>query len=159
MVSNGLRVKKSTDPNSCPSGWKIWSPRNKNDWIIVYNALGRNKGNYPFKPYLLIDITRNQNGCGGCTSHAMKSGVTQQSSWGTSDGSAWWLRDTTYMSVVICLEWLEHLYFGNCFSLGSLCALDSFFQSYLNDPKLQISPKHNSTQKNLAFIACLNSLL
>ena len=95
-VTNGLRVSKSTQPNSCPSGWKIWSPRNKNDWTLVYNALGKNFANYPNNPHLIVDVTRGQNGCGGCKNYAMNSGVTQQSSWHTSDGSAWWLRDSVY---------------------------------------------------------------
>ena len=95
-VYNGLRVKKSTEQSSCPVGWKIWSPRNKADWTAVYNAFGHNINNYPRKPHLLVDVTRNANGCGGCTKFAMKSGVKQQSSWRTEDGSAWWLRDTKY---------------------------------------------------------------
>merc|ERR1712046_95094 len=33
---------------------------------------------------------------GGCTKYAMKSGVSQQGSWTTSDGSNWWLRDGKY---------------------------------------------------------------
>ena len=46
-ISNGRRVRKSTEKNSCPDGFKIWSPRNKNDWTIVYNAMGKNINNYP----------------------------------------------------------------------------------------------------------------
>ena len=98
-ITNGLKVSKSTEKNSCPSGWKIWSPRNKNDWTLVYNALGKNIANYPRAPHLLVDVTRNANGCSGCSSfnnYAMNSTVSQQSSWKTSDGSAWWLRDTKY---------------------------------------------------------------
>ena len=95
-VSNGLKVFKSTEKNSCPSGWKIWSPRNKNDWTIVYNALGKNINNYPRKPYLIVDVTRDTKGCGGCAKYAMKSGVSQQSSWKTTDDSDWWLRDTKH---------------------------------------------------------------
>ena len=95
-VTDGKRVKKSTEADSCPSGWKIWSPRNKNDWTLVYEALGKNIKNYPKKPNLIVDVTRNANGCGGCTKHAMKSGVSQQSSWRTKDGSDWWLRDSKH---------------------------------------------------------------
>merc|ERR1719201_2610998 len=95
-VSNGRRVKKSIEKDSCPTGYKIWSPRNKNDWTIVYNAMKKNINNYPKKPHLIIDVTRPANGCGGCTKYAMKSGVGQQGSWKTSDGSAWWLRDAKY---------------------------------------------------------------
>merc|ERR1719199_2138533 len=95
-ISNGLKVRKSTEKDSCPDGWKIWSPRNKNDWTIVYNAMGKSINNYPKKPHLIIDVTRAANGCGGCTKYAMKSGVGQQGSWRTTDGSAWWLRDSKY---------------------------------------------------------------
>ena len=95
-VSNGLDVYKSTSKNSCPSGWKLWSPRNKNDWTLVFNALGKDIANYPRKPHLIVDVTRAGDGCGGCTNYAMKSTVSQQSSWHTSDGSAWWLRDSKY---------------------------------------------------------------
>ena len=95
-VANGLKVSKSTDKNSCPSGWKIWSPRNKDDWTLVYNALGKGFENYPQNPSLIVDVTRSQNGCGGCKDYAMNSGVSAQSSWKTSDGSAWWLRDSKY---------------------------------------------------------------
>ena len=78
MVANGLKVSKSTQKNSCPTGWKIWSPRNKNDWTIVYNALGQNFRNYPKKTALIVDVTRNDNGCGGCKNYAMNSDVSQQ---------------------------------------------------------------------------------
>ena len=95
-VTSGKKVKKSTEANSCPTGWKIWSPRNKNDWTLVYNALGKNIHNYPRGPHLIVDVTRDANGCGGCGDYAMKSGVSEQSTWRTTDGSDWWLRDTKY---------------------------------------------------------------
>ena len=95
-VTNGLRVYRSTEKNSCPSGWKIWSPRNKNDWTLVYNALGKNFADYPNNPQLIVDVTRNQNGCPGCKNYAMNSGVIEQVLWQTSDGSAWWLRNSRY---------------------------------------------------------------
>ena len=95
-ITRGLRVSKITQQDSCPDGWKIWSPRNKADWTEVYQALGKNIHNYPRKPQLIIDVTRNTNGCGGCTHFAMKSGVPGQNSWKTSDGSGWWLRNTKY---------------------------------------------------------------
>ena len=95
-ITNGLKVSKISEQNSCPIGWKIWSPRNKADWTAVYRALGSNIRNYPRKPHLIVDVTRNANGCGGCTKFGMNSGVKQQSSWKTSDDSAWWLRDTKY---------------------------------------------------------------
>merc|ERR1712187_1030275 len=95
-VDNGRAVRRSTEKHSCPKGFKIWSPRNKNDFTAVYNAMKKNIANYPRKPHLIVDVTRPANGCGGCTKYAMKSGVSQQGSWGTSDGSAWWLRDGRY---------------------------------------------------------------
>ena len=95
-VTNGLKVKKSSEKHSCPTGFKIWSPRNKNDWTVVYNAMAKKIENYPRKPHLIVDVTRPANGCGGCTKYAMKSGVSQQGSWKTTDGSNWWLRDGKY---------------------------------------------------------------
>merc|ERR1711939_312527 len=95
-IRNGRGVRRSSDKSSCPTGWKIWSPRNKNDWIKVYNAMGKNINNYPKKPHFIVDVTRPANGCGGCTKYAMKSTTAQQGSWRTTDGSAWWLRDAKY---------------------------------------------------------------
>ena len=95
-VKGGLDVYKSTQKNSCPTGYKLWAPSNKADWAIVYNALGKSFHNYPRKPYLIIDVTRPENGCGGCKGYAMKSGVPEQSSWQTKDGNTWWLRDSAY---------------------------------------------------------------
>ena len=92
-VTNGLKISKSTQKNSCPKGWKLWSPRSKQDWTTV---LGSTTGKIPAAPHLIVDVTRATNGCGGCTKYPMKSGVPQQSSWVTSDGSPWWLRDTKY---------------------------------------------------------------
>ena len=96
LIKNGLRIKKSVEKHSCPKGYKIWSPRNKADWTVVYNAMKKNIANYPRKPHLLVDVTRPANGCGGCTKFAMKSGVSGQASWKTTDGSAWWLRDSKF---------------------------------------------------------------
>ena len=62
----------------------------------MIGVLGKKLKDYPANPHLIIDVTRSQNGCGGCKDYAMNSGVTQQSSWQTSDGSPWWLRDSTY---------------------------------------------------------------
>lgn len=78
-ITSGHKISKSIDKNSCPVGWKIWAPQNKADWTIVYNAMSKNIKNYPKAPYLIIDVTRSSNGCGGCTGHPMKSGVSQQS--------------------------------------------------------------------------------
>merc|ERR1712048_71398 len=83
--------------DSCPAGFKLWSPRNKNDWTIIFNAMGKNINNYPRKPNLLIDITKSSNGNNNAgKNYAMKSTVSQQKPWKTQDGSAWWLRDAKY---------------------------------------------------------------
>ena len=95
-ITNGREVRRSTEANSCPPGWKIWSPRTENDWTLVYNGENSGDFSYPENPHLIVDVTRDQDGCGGCGKYAMKSGVLEQSSWRTSDGSAWWLRDTKW---------------------------------------------------------------
>ena len=77
-ITNGLKLSKSTQSNSCPSGWKIWSPRNKNDWTLVYNAMDQDMKNYPQKPFLIVDVTRDADGCGGCQNYAMNSKVSNQ---------------------------------------------------------------------------------
>merc|ERR1712003_54352 len=56
-VDNGIKVSKRTQKNSCPAGYKIWSPPSKQDWTAVYNAMGQNYNNYPRKPHLIIDVT------------------------------------------------------------------------------------------------------
>merc|ERR1719440_2504770 len=84
-------VRRSKDRNSCPRGTKIFAPSNKNDWRTFLGSAG------PLaKPHWIIDITRPQNGCGGCTSNPMNSHNRNQKTWKTSDGSPWWLRSTKY---------------------------------------------------------------
>jgi len=84
-------VYRSTQKNSCPKGMKIWSPRTRNDWKVFLISA------QPLRaPNFIIDVTRPQNGCGGCTKYPMNSKTPQQATWRTSDGSAWWLRSTTY---------------------------------------------------------------
>ena len=95
-VHHGKPVSKNTDKNSCPDGYKIWSPRTKDDWTIVYYAMGKDIGNYPKKDSLIIDVTNANNGCGGCGTEAMNSGNAKQSVWKTSDKTDWWLRDTKH---------------------------------------------------------------
>ena len=70
--------------------------RNKDDWKAVYIKLKQDINNYPYKPQLIVDVTRAAGGCGGCWNYAMNSKVSQQSSWKTTDGSDWWLRDTKF---------------------------------------------------------------
>jgi hypothetical protein len=86
-----LDVRKSKDKNSCPDGTKIFSPSTKNDWRTFLASTGRLAA-----PHWIIDITRPQNGCGGCKNNAMNWKNRNQKSWKTSDGSPWWLRKTKY---------------------------------------------------------------
>ena len=91
-----MEVSRSTDKNSCPPGYKIWSPRNKMDWQIVYIALGKDLSNYPNNT--IVDVTHPyDNYCPGCKDNAMKStNANIGTLWRTSDGSDWWLRDTKF---------------------------------------------------------------
>ena len=92
IVRKGLRVKMSTERNSCPLGWKIFSPRSKQDWITVKKSVKE----WPMNPSLLVDITRPVSGCQDCERFPMNSGVLEQSLWVTQDRSPWWLRDTRH---------------------------------------------------------------
>jgi len=86
-----LTVHRSTQKNSCPNGMKIFSPQSRQDWKTFLSSA------QPLRaPNWIIDVTRPNNGCGGCTRSAMKGSTPQQSSWKTSDGSPWWLRSTRY---------------------------------------------------------------
>jgi len=88
---NCLDVRKSTDKSSCPSGTKIFAPRSREDWKTFINSA------QPLRaPHWIIDVTRPQNGCGGCTRNEMNSENKNQKSWTTADGAAWWLRSTRY---------------------------------------------------------------
>merc|ERR1719217_1845239 len=86
-----LDIYKSTDKNSCPVGTKLFSPRSRADWkTFLASATPLRSPNW------IVDITRPQNGCGGCTNAAMNSASPQQATWQTSDGSAWWLRNAAF---------------------------------------------------------------
>lgn len=89
-----LTTYRSTDPNSCPSGFKIFSPASAQDWETVQASVDIISDLR--SPHFIVDVTRPENSCGGCTGSAMNSNVESQSSWVTSDGSPWFLRDTTY---------------------------------------------------------------
>ena len=95
-VTNGIRVSRVDQKNSCPIGYKIWSPRSRHDWSAVYNALGQNIRNYPRQPHLIVDVTRALDKCDTCDTTAMKSSAAHTSWWRTSDGSPWWLRDSVF---------------------------------------------------------------
>jgi len=87
-----LDVSKSVEKNSCPDGTKLFSPRTREDWkTFIASATALRAPNW------IIDIVRSDDGCGsGCTSFAMKSDSPEQATWHTSDGSPWWLRDSSY---------------------------------------------------------------
>jgi len=70
---------------------KIFSPASREDWKTFLSSA------VPLRaPNFIVDITRPQNGCGGCTKYSMKSSSPQQATWKTSDGSPWWLRSTVF---------------------------------------------------------------
>merc|ERR1719379_1705830 len=84
-------VRRSADKSSCPLGTKLFSPRSRQDWDTFI------KSAEPLRaPNWIVDVTRPQNGCGGCTRYSMNAETSQQSTWRTQDGSPWWLRSTRY---------------------------------------------------------------
>jgi len=88
---NCLAVRKSTEKNSCPLGTKLFSPASKEDWKTFINSA------QPLRaPHWIVDITRPQLGCGGCTRYAMNYGEPAQRTWRTADGSPWFLRSEKY---------------------------------------------------------------
>lgn len=89
--TNCLRVRKATQKNSCPAGTKLFSPASKADWKTFISSARPLRS-----PNWIIDITRPQNGCGGCVKSAMNFGEPAQRTWRTADGSPWWLRSTKY---------------------------------------------------------------
>lgn len=86
-----LSVSKSTQKNSCPVGTKLFSPASRSDWKTIVTSTTPLRS-----PHWIVDITRPQNGCGGCTKYSMNYGEPAQRTWRTSDGSPWWLRSTKY---------------------------------------------------------------
>merc|ERR1719321_115885 len=66
-------VYRSTQKNSCPAGMKLFSPRSRADWKVFLDSAGPLRA-----PHWIIDVTRPQNGCGGCTRYPMKSSTAQQ---------------------------------------------------------------------------------
>jgi len=90
---NCFDVYRSTDQNSCPSGFKLYSPASAEDWAVLGASTHMDSLANPFS---IIDITRSANGCGGCTGAAMNSDSPEQSSWTTSDGSPWSLRSDPF---------------------------------------------------------------
>jgi hypothetical protein len=94
-VDNGHTTYRRTDQNSCPEGFKIYSPRSAEDWRTIEASVNFNEFN---SPYNIVDVTRPSQGCGGCTGNAMNSDNAAQvgSGWTTDDGSPWFLRNGAF---------------------------------------------------------------
>jgi len=86
-----LDVSRSMQKNSCPVGTKIFSPASSTDWKTFLASAKPLRS-----PQFIIDITRPQNGCGGCKYKPMNSKTPSQMTWRTADGSPWWLRSSLY---------------------------------------------------------------
>ena len=84
-------VRRTSDKISCPEGTKLFAPASQADWKSFIASASPLRA-----PNWIIDVTRPQNGCGGCTGNAMNSGNANQKSWVTQDQAPWWLRSTTY---------------------------------------------------------------
>merc|ERR1719456_1188817 len=82
-----LDVSGSYQENSCPRGTKLFAPASRADWKTFLASTQPVRS-----PSFIIDVTRPQDGCGGCTEFAMNSEESAQVTWGTSDGSPWWMR-------------------------------------------------------------------
>merc|ERR1719183_3060961 len=80
-------VWRSHADNSCPYGTKIFSPRSREDWKTFLASAAPVRA-----PHFIMDVTRPQDGCGGCKDHAMKSTIAEVATWKTSDSSPWWIR-------------------------------------------------------------------
>ena len=35
LITSGLNIYRSTDANSCPTGWKLFAPASQEDWATV----------------------------------------------------------------------------------------------------------------------------
>jgi len=91
LCVNCLDIRRSQDKGSCPDGTKLFSPRTRTDWKTFLASAKPVRA-----PHWIVDVTRPQTGCGGCTKHPMNSKSNSQRSWTTTDGSPWWLRSTKY---------------------------------------------------------------
>jgi len=81
-------VSASTQVNSCPVGTKLFSPESRSDWKTFLDSTTPVRA-----PHWILDVTRPQNGCGGCDEYAMRSDAPEQATWVTADGTPWWLRE------------------------------------------------------------------
>jgi len=73
--------------SSCPEGTKLFAPESLEDWTTFLASATPLRA-----PHWIVDITRPQDGCGGCDGFAMHSGQAEQATWVTKDGSPWFLR-------------------------------------------------------------------
>jgi len=87
-----IDVHKTTQKNSCPVGTKIFAPATRQDWGTIISSVE------PLRdPNWIVDISRPQNGCGGCTGYPMNSDTPAQATWRTSDGAPWWLQSVPHL--------------------------------------------------------------
>merc|ERR1712070_842524 len=83
---NCLEVRLVTEQNSCPDGWKIFSPRSQADWEVLHATLGdhahhiadpaRTPGfttNWPASPWLIVDVSKGSGGRSPSTPLTMNS--------------------------------------------------------------------------------------
>merc|ERR1711881_684226 len=58
-----LDVRRTTDPNSCPVGTKLFSPRSSQDWTTFFAS----EPAAPARaPHWIIDVTKPVDGCLDC---------------------------------------------------------------------------------------------
>jgi len=96
-------VWRSVAENSCPYGTKIFSPRSREDWKTFLASAEATRA-----PHFIMDVTRPQDGCGGCKDHAMASTTAEVATWKTSDSTPWWIRADKFTSTT-------EDYKANCF--------------------------------------------
>jgi len=119
---DGIDVHHTTDQNSCPSGWKIFSPQSQADWEVLHSALGDHshhianpagvQSNWPSSPWLIVDVSRSDsmvhNQIPRDQRPAMNSENSGAADWHTSDGSPFWLREAGWSQP-------DGNYHANCF--------------------------------------------
>lgn len=104
------QVRHMGDENSCPEGWKIFSPRSASDWqtFIELDLVDRTEGHLLQGQPLIVDVTKPEDGRGSAGSGPMNSENSARAAWTTSDGSPWWLRSSQYSEP-------NGDYFGDCY--------------------------------------------
>lgn len=96
-------IRRTDDKSSCPDGTKLFSPRSRSDWQSFIASAQPVRA-----PNFIVDVTRSAEGCAACEKSSMNSGSSAQKSWGTQDGSPWWLRSSKF-------EGFTGHYQANCF--------------------------------------------